>query len=312
MTAESAASGSAPARLPEALSEDAFTMADGAVIHARRHGRAAGPRVFVSHGNGFAADGFRHLWAPLLDGCETVVFDQRGHGRNTPGALADHTWARMAEDTAAVVTAVNARYGEKPAAGLFHSMSGVHALRAEVKSPGLFTAGIVGLEPPVPPPAGHPLLAATGADRQAVIAAARIRKDRFNSVDEMVKRYRAKDAFALARTDCIRALAESILRPVPDADGGGWTLICPIGHERQIYETHRDDGLFAALFGVKVPVLMITAGGAAAGANVRGLEARAAAEAGGFKCLEMERTTHLMPLERPEDIAAEALRFLKL
>lgn len=309
MTAESApASGGLSRALPEALSEDAPAMRDGAVIHVRRYGRAFGPRVFVSHGNGFAADGFRHLWAPLLKDCETVVFDQRGHGRNPPGPIENHTWARMAEDTAAVVDAVNARHGEKPAAGLLHSMSGVHALRAEAARPGLFAAGIVGLEPPVPLPAGHPVLAETREERRAVIEATRIRKDRFNSVDEMVERYRGKDAFAFARTDCIRALAEAILRPVPEKDGGGWTLKCSITHERQIYETHRDDGLFAALADIRAPVLMI----AAPGPNVRGLEARAAAEAGGFQCLEMDRTTHLMPIERPEDIAAEALRFLNI
>ena len=34
-------------------------MDDGAVIRVRQHGeRAAGVRLFLSHGNGFAADGY--------------------------------------------------------------------------------------------------------------------------------------------------------------------------------------------------------------------------------------------------------------
>src|SRR2546430_11201543 len=42
------------------------TMDDGAQILIRRAGNPNGTRLFLSHGNGFAIDGYRVFWEPLL------------------------------------------------------------------------------------------------------------------------------------------------------------------------------------------------------------------------------------------------------
>jgi hypothetical protein len=49
-------------------------MGDGAVIRVRRHGRLdAGVRLVVSHGNGFAIDGYYPFWGPLGERFEVVA-----------------------------------------------------------------------------------------------------------------------------------------------------------------------------------------------------------------------------------------------
>ena len=45
-----------------------LTMADGAVIRVRRHGNPDGPRLVLSHGNGFAIDGYLPFWSELATG----------------------------------------------------------------------------------------------------------------------------------------------------------------------------------------------------------------------------------------------------
>src|SRR3954463_6284416 len=92
--------------LPEPLAEIAVESADGAVLLVRRHGNlTAATRLFVSHGNGFAIDGYWHFWSGFLADFEVVAFDMRSHGRNPQGQPAHHDYAHMQRDVAAVCRA---------------------------------------------------------------------------------------------------------------------------------------------------------------------------------------------------------------
>src|SRR5690554_93028 len=62
----------------------AARMTDGAELQVRRYGNGTGPRLVISHGNGFAVDGYRVFWQPLYDDYDVVVFDIRNHGLNEP------------------------------------------------------------------------------------------------------------------------------------------------------------------------------------------------------------------------------------
>ena len=57
---------------------------DGATIRVRRHGNPAGPRLMVTHGNGFAADAYLPFWQLLTPDYDVLVFDFRNHGQNLP------------------------------------------------------------------------------------------------------------------------------------------------------------------------------------------------------------------------------------
>ena len=80
---------------------DVFDLAmdDGAILHMRRYGDAkADVRMFVSHGNGFAVDGYVPFWEPLTTEFELIVFDFRNHGRNAQSDPANHHYDQMARD----------------------------------------------------------------------------------------------------------------------------------------------------------------------------------------------------------------------
>ena len=72
---------------------------DGARLRIRRHGVASGPRLLISHGNGFGIDGYFNFWSRFLGAFDVVVFDMRSHGQNAglnPGVdPAHHDYAHM-------------------------------------------------------------------------------------------------------------------------------------------------------------------------------------------------------------------------
>src|ERR1700732_2236735 len=108
-------------------------MDDGAIIRMRRHGVADAPRLVLSHGNGLAIDGYFPFWGPLRERYEVCVFDFRNHGHNPLHAAEGHTWQNFIADMDVVWHAINRELGAKPAAGLFHSLSGVTAAMHALK-----------------------------------------------------------------------------------------------------------------------------------------------------------------------------------
>ena len=131
-------------------------LADGAAIRVRQHGnRAARVRLFLSHGNGFAADGYLPFWSRLLDDFELLVFDFRNHGHNAPSDPAHHTYAQMARDLERVHQDATARLGRKTHVGAFHSMSGRAAMKHAIEIGWRWDA-LVLFDPPNMPPADHP------------------------------------------------------------------------------------------------------------------------------------------------------------
>src|SRR6185437_10104082 len=100
----------APHAVVEAVGEDR------ARLRVRRHGVAHGPRLLISHGNGFGIDGYFHFWRRFLDAFDIVVFDMRNHGQNaglSPRAdPARHDYAHMTGDLDAICRAVSDEFGE--------------------------------------------------------------------------------------------------------------------------------------------------------------------------------------------------------
>ena len=105
-----------------------LTMDDGAPIRVVRHGNPSGPRVVLSHGNGFASDAYFPFWRLLLARFDLALFDFRNHGRNPFHAAEPHDYPRFARDSAAVHRAIADEWGTKTTIGVFHSMAGTTAL----------------------------------------------------------------------------------------------------------------------------------------------------------------------------------------
>ena len=92
-------------KLKVPLPRDAFDVAmdDGAIFHMRCYGDSdADVRLFISHGNGFAVDGYFPFWNSLADRFELIVFDFRNHGRNARSDPANHHYDQMAHDVGTI------------------------------------------------------------------------------------------------------------------------------------------------------------------------------------------------------------------
>ena len=139
------------------IPEDIIEIAsdDGAAFKIRRAGNLNGVRLLLSHGNGFAIDGYRVFWEPLLSDFEVILFDMRNHGRNDPVGADRHSYFQMARDLGVLFHEINSRLGKKKNVGVFHSMSARAAMKHAVQMEWVWDALIL-FDPPNVPPPGHP------------------------------------------------------------------------------------------------------------------------------------------------------------
>jgi pimeloyl-ACP methyl ester carboxylesterase len=106
-----------------------LTLDDGAVSYIRQHGNTDSPvRLVLSHGNGFAIDGYLPFWSGFLDCFEVVLCDCRNHGWNAPSDPANHHYPQLVRDLELRVHGVTEQFGCKTSVGAFHSLSGADHL----------------------------------------------------------------------------------------------------------------------------------------------------------------------------------------
>ncbi|MEQ9487950.1 MAG: alpha/beta hydrolase [Alphaproteobacteria bacterium] len=285
------------------ISEEYITTTDGAEIVLRRYGNPKGPRLIVSHGNGLAVDAFHEMWGDLAQDYEVVPLDIRNHGRNPLHYIKNHTQEMMVEDLRTILRTLESRFGAAPTSGLFHSISGVIALRLAVSQAYRF-ASLVLLEPPLQPPISHPLYEEQNSIQRMLVEGAIRRRSEFQSIEEFVSRMRPRDAFTLINEARLRGLAQAILRPLHD---DRYILACPPEFEAKIYETNVDAGLWGKLPEIDFPVLVM----ASEDNSLRKKIAVELTNIAGFRFLPISDVSHLMPLERPKDIAQRADEFFQ-
>jgi pimeloyl-ACP methyl ester carboxylesterase len=280
------------------------------VLKARRHGNPQGPRLFVSHGNGFGIDGYFHFWRRFLADFDVIAFDMRSHGQNAgqnPRAdPAHHDYAHMVQDLDALCRAVADEFGTKPAAGLFHSMSAQCSMLQALAGRSQFEA-LVLFDPPTVPAPGHPVHSTMVAYEHKLADWARHRREHFDDPNELAGEY--------ARTRSGRNWAEGtaalMARAVSQPDPlGGWALSCPRELEASIYLQGIPLGLWPSREQIPLPVMLVGADPERAYPAATGLSNRALAAEGGFEYRAIPGTSHLLQLEEPAACAEAALEFL--
>lgn len=283
---------------------------DGAVIRVRRHGNPNGPRLILSHGNGFAIDGYIAFWGGFLADFEVVAFDARNHGwsaasdpaANSPG----HDYPHMARDLDRVRAAAEAEFGRKPTAGLFHSMSAQAAMIAALELGWRFDA-LVLFDPPNNPAEGHPARPAMLRYLNMLTAWAAGRRERFTEPDELARDYAAARAGRDWAEGSHRTMAEAVLQR---ADGGGWRLRCPPALESSMYAQGITLDLWPKASAFPGPVKLIAGDPARERPDATALANRALAREGGYDYLAMPATGHLLQLEKPQACADAVRAFL--
>jgi pimeloyl-ACP methyl ester carboxylesterase len=296
-----------PIELPAPHMTFEVALDDGAKIRMRRHGRADGVRLLLSHGNGFAADAYYPYWQHLLPRYDLLVFDFRNHGQNVPVVPSNHTYEQLTRDLERVVQEVNARLGAKPTAGIFHSMSGRTAMKHAIEVGWRWDALLL-FDPPNVPPPGHPAYAAMEAFETRLTAWARSRRRRFASIAELTEEYRQSRATVRWVEGAHELMARSVLRKHPDGDG--YELVCDPENEATIYAQAVTLNLWPQASAFGGPVKLIGCDPDMKGAPATGAANRALGAEGGYDYSFVEGTGHLLQIEKPQACADLTLQFL--
>ena len=285
----------------------ALTMGDGAVVHVRRHGRPDGARLYVSHGNGFAVDGYWPFWGPLAERFDLIVFDMRSHGWNPRAASGrdGHTYAQMALDLERVVREVTARYGPRPSAGVFHSMSARAAMKHALEV-GFPWDALILFDPPNVPPPGHAVYDTMDVFERRLADWAVARPERFADPGELARQY----ADTRAHRTWVDGAHDLMARAVLRHDDGGWVLACPPELEASIYLQAMTLNLWPPASAYGGPVKLIGADPDAPGAPGPALANRALAEEGAYGYEAIPGTGHLLQIQQPEACRRTLLEFL--
>jgi len=282
-------------------------LEDGAAIRMRRHGRADGVRLLIAHGNGFAADAYFPYWRHLLSDFDLLVFDFRNHGQNVPVVPPRHSYEQFVRDLERVIQAVKSRLGERPTAGLFHSMSGRTAMKHALEVGWRWDALLL-FDPPNVPPAGHPAYAAMAAFEKRLTEWARGRRRRFAAIEELAEEYRQSRATARWVAGAHELMARSVLRKDPEFDG--YCLVCDPENEATIYAQAMTLNLWPGAKEFGGPVKLIGCDPTMNGASTTGPANQALGAEGGYDYSFVEGTGHLLQIEKPDACVRITLDFL--
>jgi pimeloyl-ACP methyl ester carboxylesterase len=200
--------------------------------------------------------------------------------------------------------------GPDPVIGVGHSVGGIATLRAVLREPNRFR-GIVMLDPVLFPPyfiLFWNLIRFTGLGWKLhpKISSALKRRRQFENLDVAFRGYRQREVFRYISDDDLRIYIAGITRPAPD---GGYELIYSPEWEALIYYTGiwNDFDLWRGLKNLKVPILFIR------GAQTDTFWAKTAARVQRtnpkVQIVTLEKSTHLVPLEKPEIVGRLIVEF---
>ncbi len=294
--------------VPEPLERFDLAMGDGARILVRRYGVASARlRIFVSHGNGFAIDGYLPFWLPLCARHEVIVFDMRNHGRNIPRAEPNHDYPHMARDIAAIHDGVTDRLGAKRSVGAFHSMAGRAAMRDALDAAWRWD-GLALFDPPDIPPEGHRLYDMMVRFEHRLAEWARARQHRFADPAALAAEYAGGRAHANWVAGSHAVMARSVLQR--DEGAGDWTLVFPGALEAATYVANIPMNLWPRAADFAGPVLLIGADPDLERPSPTAAVNQAMAEEGGYDYVVIQGAGHMLQLEKPAACLAALDGFL--
>ena len=287
--------------LPEPGDTLDLRMDDGALIRAVRHGNPSGPRVVLSHGNGFASDSYFPFWRHMLERFDLVLFDVRNCGRNPFHAIEPHDYPRFARDNVTVHAAIREAWGARTTVGVFHSMSAISALLAVIEDTWHWDA-LVLFDPPVAPPEGNPLRDQLLAEGALARNAAKVRANRFSDPGELVDLYRSLPKFQRIRKGVAELNVRSTLRHDPVS--GEWLLCCPGQMEAGLYTGVASLPIWEEASPPSRPLLVVGSDPEPDDAPKTARCCAGFCETHGIDYTFVPGTTHLLQLEEPEQCFA--------
>ncbi len=199
-----------------------------------------------------------------------------------------------------------------PVIGMGHSIGATVSLRAALQQPDRFKALV--LLDPVLFPKGFMLQwnvirsLGLGYRLHPLIPAALKRRRRFDDLETVFSGYRRRRIFRYFSDDHLRAFIAGMTEPAP---GGGYQLAYSPEWEAHIYYTGvwHDWDLWRHLNRLQPPALVIR--GAETDTFWASTAKKVAAANPRIKIVTLEKSTHLLPLEKPQEVFEIMQHFLK-
>jgi len=269
------------------------------------YGGGGAPLHFL-HANGYPPGCYR----PLLELLKTQyhVFGMKLRPLWDDSKIEEiHDWHPLSDDLLRFLGSTPSLGGmplsaEKPVIGVGHSIGGIVTLRAALCDPGKFRALIL-LDPVFFVPSYLAMwnivrLLGLGKKVHPKITGALKRRSNFENLDRVFRGYRSREVFKYMSDESLRAYISGIAKPKVD---GSFELAYSPEWEAHIYLTGLwDFDLWYQLPKLKIPTLIIR------GAETDTFLGKAAdlvkKKNPKIQIKTLERSTHLLPLERPQEV----------
>ena len=255
--------------------------------------------IFV-HANGFNAQTYNSLLAPLAAGLRVLAIDQRGHGATTLAARSEgrRSWLDLRDDLVALLRVLDG----PPVVLAGHSMGGTVSLLAAAARPDA-VKGLVLLDPVIMPRlvalyALAPWTSGALWKKMPIAQAALRRRAVFDDREAVVAAYTGRGAF---KTWPETMLADYVDGGFVDRDDGKVELACAPAWEASNYSAQGHDP-WRAIGKVTGPVRILRA---ERGSTCR-VGDRFARRGRDVRVETVVGTSHFLPMERP-DLARDAI-----
>jgi pimeloyl-ACP methyl ester carboxylesterase len=249
--------------------------------------------VVFSHANGFNARTYRTILQPLAREMRILAIDLRGHGRSTLPAVIEGRvgWREMEQDLLALLAAE----ARRPVVLAGHSMGGTTSLLAAAAAPER-VKGLVLFDPVI-----FPVATQADAAESPLVQGALRRRPTFPSKAAALAAYEGRGAFKTWRREQIE---DYVADGFVETAAGEVTLSCAPAWEASNFRTHNYDP-WAAFAASRCPIDIRRA---AEGSTCRLDDRAGPLTADGRVTVEtVPGTSHFLPMERP-DVVAAALR----
>lgn len=262
------------------------------------YGGAGAPLHFL-HANGYPPDCYK----PFLELLKTQyhVFGMTLRPLWPEAKIEDITdWKPLSDDLLRYLSDREAG----PVIGVGHSVGGIVTLRAALREPGraAFRA-LVLLDPVLFKPSFLAMwnfvrAIGLGSKLHPKITGAMKRRRTFDNLDIVFRGYRTREVFKYMSDESLRAYIEGITKQKPD---GGYELAFSPEWESHIYLTGlRDFDLWRELPKLEVPTLIIR--GAETDTFLKDTAMLVKQKQPKVKIETLEKSTHILPLERPLEV----------
>ena len=265
----------------------------------------SGPPLHFLHANGYPPACYRSFFELLQAQYHVFGMLLRPLWENSnPEEIND--WHIFSEDLLRFLDDYNpfdAAQGKPgPVIGVGHSIGAIVTLRSALRNPGRFSA-LVLIDPVLFVPSIQLLWSIVrtvglGDRFHPLIAGAKKRRRTFDDLQTMYQRYRNRNVFRYIRDENLRAYIEGITKPKAD---GGYELAYSPEWEAQIYRTNMHDfDIWRDLPDLEVPTLFIR--GAETDTFLENAAKFVKRKQPKMQVETLEKSTHLLPLERPKEV----------